>query len=76
MVESPDYVKPFLKKKRQEALDLGPSGAVVGALVAVLVAAANGQLSMVPGTLAGCAAFFAASFLAAFANKQLDAGAA
>jgi hypothetical protein len=51
--------KEFLKQKRAEALDLGAPGVAVGACVASLAAAVNGELGMLAPTLQGCAAFAA-----------------
>jgi len=53
--------KEFLKQKREEALDLGAPGVAVGACVATLAAAVNGDLGLLQPTLTGCAAFAAVS---------------
>lgn len=49
--------KEFLKRKRDEALDLGAPGVAVGAFAATLAAAVNNDLSLLAPTLEGCAAF-------------------
>jgi len=51
--------KEFLKQKREEALDLGAPGVLVGACVATLAAAVNGEVALLEPTLKGCAAFAA-----------------
>jgi len=63
--------KEFLKQKREEALDLGAPGVAVGACVATLAAAINGELGSLTPTLEGCAAFAGFAFANSFVLKKV-----
>lgn len=72
MTEPPAEFQGFIKQKRMQALQLGGPGVLVGAAVASLAAAVNGDFGAVLPTLQGCAAFGTFSALFAAVASKLE----
>lgn len=72
MTEPPAEYKDFMKQKRIEALEIGAPGVLLGAAVATVAAAVNGDLEALVPTVQGCLAISAFSALVPKVVSKLD----
>lgn len=68
----PAEYEGFMRSKRLQALEIGPPGIAVGAVVATLAAAINGNLVELVPTLQKCAVLGSISFLVPALARKLE----